>query len=382
MRRAPNGETDRTETGRDAMDDENAQNEGRQAHMRFDDSPERFRNANPGQHFSGSSGVLFEQAMAQSRMAITLADPKDPDMPIVFVNRAFMRLTGYPEDEVIGRNCRFLQGPGTDPETVSRVRSALASEEVIVVEMLNYRRDGSSFWNALHLGPIYGERGELIYYFGSQWDVSDVHTARADEKHARMLARELSHRMKNMFAVISGLVTITGRTRGIQDETSEINDRIRALGRAFETTLDEASRGSVDLRPAIEAVLDPYDASGDSIHLAGPNVRVDPVLVSTIGLALHELATNALKYGALGREGGRVHLRWQTGEGDRDGEELLFHWTETGGPRPQAPAETSGGGSGLGIVDTLLTTTGGALEPDWREEGLAVRILIPNATRS
>ncbi len=360
------------------MDDEKDENAGRQAHMRFDDSPERFRNAHPAQHFSGSSGVLFEQAMAQTRMAISLANPREPDMPILFVNRAFMRLTGYSEEEVIGRNCRFLQGPGTDPETVARVRSALESEDVIVVEMLNYRRDGTPFWNALHLGPIYDERGELIYYFGSQWDVSDVHTARADEKHAKMMARELSHRMKNMFAVISGLVTITGRTRGIQDEASEINDRIRALGRAFETTLDEASRGSVDLRPAIEAVLDPYDASGDSIHLSGPELRVDPILVSTVGLTLHELATNALKYGALSAEGGRVGLDWRSGDAD----ELVFHWTEEGGPATDAPAGPSDGGSGLGIIDTLLTTMGGTLSPDWRNEGLSAHIVIPDAKRS
>ncbi len=347
------------------------QNDGRQAHMRFDDSPRRFREANPAQHFPGSSGVLFEQAMAQTRMAVCLADPRRADMPIVFVNRAFAQLTGYSESEVVGLNCRFLQGPGTDPETVQRVRDALASEDVLIVEMLNYRKDGTPFWNALHLGPIYDENGALIYYFGSQWDVSDVHAARADEQHARTMARELSHRMKNMFAVIAGLVTVTGRTRGIREEAAEINDRIRALGRAFETTLDEASLGTVDIRPAIEAVLSPYDPDGDRIRLDGPDHGIPPALVSTLGLTLHELATNAIKYGALATEEGTVTLTWSR---DDDGA-LTLVWREAGGPPVAAPA---GPGSGIGIIETLLSTFGGALTADWTPGGLVAQIDIPS----
>lgn len=354
------------------MEDRDDEPPGRQAHMRFDDSPERFRTAHPGQHFPGASGVLFEQAMAQTRMAIVLADPRRPDIPIAFVNRAFVRLTGYSEEEVVGRNCRFLQGPGSDPETIARVRTALEQEDVIVVELLNYRKDGTPFWNALHLGPIYNDNGDLIYYFGSQWDVSDVHAARADEKHARMMARELSHRMKNIFSVISGLVTITGRSRGVQAEAAEINDRIRALGRAFETTLDESSRGAVDLHPAIGAVLSPYDPTDRSITLSGPALAIEPVLVPTLGLALHELATNALKHGALAGEDGRLDLVWTA----EDGGDLVLTWTETGGPETDRPEIA---GSGLDIVRALLTTSGGELELDWRGSGLAARILIPDA---
>src|SRR5690349_15160652 len=109
------------------------------------------------QKFAGSTGLLFEQAMAQTRMAVCLSDPNMPDDPIVFCNEAFERLTGYSAEEVIGRNCRFLQGPDTDPHEVARLRDALREEKVAVVELVNYRKDGTRFWNALHLGPIYGE---------------------------------------------------------------------------------------------------------------------------------------------------------------------------------------------------------------------------------
>ncbi|WP_305819761.1 PAS domain-containing protein [Erythrobacter sp. JK5] len=246
-------------------DDESDRARSDQASLRFDDAPDRFRAGNSSDQFSGASGVLFEQAMAQTRMAICLSDPHHPDMPIVFANRAFRRLTGYSEEEVIGRNCRFLQGPETSPEPVERIREAIANEDVVVVELVNYRKNGTKFWNALHLGPIYNDRGELVYFFGSQWDVSDVRAARAEERHAKEMARELSHRMKNMFAVISGIVNVTGRVRGIQNEAAEINSRIRALGRAYETTLDDASSGSIDIGEAIKAVLLPYDRDGERL---------------------------------------------------------------------------------------------------------------------
>ena len=120
--------------------------------------------------------------------------PKQKDDPIVFCNEAFERLTGYSQEEILGHNCRFLQGPETNQAEVSKIREALRDETVAVVELLNYRKAGTKFWNALHLGPIYAEEGSLKYFFGSQWDVSDVHAARSEEQHAKAMAREVSHR--------------------------------------------------------------------------------------------------------------------------------------------------------------------------------------------
>ena len=327
----------------------------------------------PDTWFSGATGVLFEQAMAQTRMAVCLADPRKPDMPIVFANRAFSTLTGYDEHEVVGRNCRFLQGPETDQAEVDKIRAALRTEDVVVVELLNYRKDGSTFWNALHLGPIYREDGELLYFFGSQWNVSDVRAARADERHARIMARELSHRMKNMFAVISGIVNITGRVRGIPDQAAEINGRIQALGRAYETTLDEASSGSIEIGPAIRAILAPYDADTQRLVFKGNGLRVHFSTVSVVGLVLHELAANATKFGAWSAEGGRVELDWRAAP--EDPANLLVRWREFGGPAVSAPPAQ--GGTGTQIVDRMLRHGGGRIERNWNADGLEATIVIP-----
>ncbi|WOI54018.1 PAS domain-containing protein [Parvularcula sp. LCG005] len=338
-----------------------------------------FRGGNSEDEFAGASGLLFEQAMAQTRMAICLSDPHQPDQPILFVNRAFRDLTGYDNDEIIGRNCRFLQGEATNPDTVKRISKALADEDVIVVELLNYRKDGSAFWNALHLGPIYDAQGNLIYFFGSQWDVTDVHSARADERHAKILARELSHRMKNMFSVIGSIVNLTGRSKGIREEAAEINDRIQALGRAYDTTLDEASLGTIEAGQAIRSVLAPYDPEQNRVVFHGNGARVDPNMVSTLGLALHELAINAMKHGALTADDGKVDLNWFVD--DQAGDcFLVIEWRETGGPPIEGPPSKKG--SGFGIIETLLAASKGEIHREWKSSGLEATITVPIRRKS
>ena len=338
----------------------------------FDDQAERFRDGRHDERFDGSSGVLFEQAMAQTRMAICLCDPHSPDFPIVFANRAFCNLTGYSESEVVGRNCRFLQGPDTDQAQIEKIRTALASEDLVVVELLNYRKDGTPFWNALHIGPIYDAAGKLVYYFGSQWDVSDVRAARAEEHYAREMARELSHRMKNMFAVISGIVNLTGRLRGVETEAKEINDRVQALGRAYETTLDDASAGRIEIGQAIRAILDPYNVDG-RLKFLGNGLRVPFAAVSSIGLVLHELAANATKHGAWSHDG-IVQLDWE--EREEDGESMaVVTWRERDGPPVIPPDGTHG--TGNAIIDRLLRFGGGRILREWHPDGLEATVTIP-----
>ncbi|MBB4657610.1 PAS domain-containing protein [Parvularcula dongshanensis] len=334
--------------------------------------------------FAGASGIMFEQAMVQTRMAVCLSDPRRADMPIVFANRAFCDLTGYALEEVLGRNCRFLQGADTNPDRVAEIKDALARRDVIVTELVNYRKDGTPFWNALHLGPIYDDDGELMYFFGSQWDVTDVHAARADELHAKMMARELSHRMKNMFSVINAIVHMTGRSASSATEASEkISGRLMALGRAHEATLDSASGAElVNLGPMLATVLTPY-ADAERIAFAGPEVRLTSNAVSMLALTLHELSINATKYGALREdagETGRVLLSWriEPDPAEQGGELLILSWRERGGPLvTEAPTRTGLGGN---IVTSLLHAADGQIEYEWKRAGLEATIRLPLAS--
>lgn len=115
---------------------------------------------------------LLQQAIDDASVSITLADPSQPDQPLVYVNNAFEETTGYPPEETLGRNCRFLQGADTDPETVARIRRAIDDEEPVTVELRNYRRDGSEFWNRLTITPIYDD-DELVRYLATQQDVTE-----------------------------------------------------------------------------------------------------------------------------------------------------------------------------------------------------------------
>jgi PAS domain S-box-containing protein len=118
----------------------------------------------------------FAAAMRSTRMPMVITDPSQSDNPIVFVNDAFLRLTGYSREETLGRNCRFLQGPGTNLEDVTKVRNAISEQQPIEIDLLNYRKDGTPFWNRLLVSPVFNE-GQLSYYFASQLDVTQERTA-------------------------------------------------------------------------------------------------------------------------------------------------------------------------------------------------------------
>ena len=112
-------------------------------------------------------------AIMHSTEPMVLTDPAMPDHPMVVVNPAFEALSGYPLSETVGRNCRFLQGAGTDRGTPARIRACIAEQRGCVEWIVNYRRDGSMFWNLLFLSPVFDRDGALLHYFGNQRDITE-----------------------------------------------------------------------------------------------------------------------------------------------------------------------------------------------------------------
>ena len=137
----------------------------------------------------------FVAAVRATRMPMIITDPRQPDNPVVFANQSFCRLSGYERQEILGRNCRFLQGPESDPETVKKIHDAVGRVEPIEIDIRNHRKDGTAFWNRLLMAPVFDGYGKLSYFFASQLDVT-VERERVEglETDNAALAAELSHR--------------------------------------------------------------------------------------------------------------------------------------------------------------------------------------------
>ena len=151
---------------------------------------------------------MFFAAVRMSPVPMCLSDPNRPDNPLVFVNRAFEDLTGYLEEKILGRNCRFLQGPETDRAVAAEVGRSIAARVDVSVESYNYRKDGSGFWNALYLSPVFSDAGDLLYFFGSQLDVTKRREAEAMLRQSQHLdalgsmATGIAHELNSLMATV------------------------------------------------------------------------------------------------------------------------------------------------------------------------------------
>jgi len=157
---------------------------------------------------------IFFAAVSKTRMPMIVTDPHQPDNPIIFANHAFQAMTGYDQDELIGHNCRFLQGKDTDQETIREVREAIAAKRDVSTEILNYRKDGSTFWNALFISPVHNEAGDVVYFFASQLDVSrrrDAEDALHQSQKMEALGQltgGIAHDFNNLLQVMTGYLDI------------------------------------------------------------------------------------------------------------------------------------------------------------------------------
>ncbi len=166
-------------------------------------------------------------------MSVTIADMTLHDAPLTYANDAFLKATGYQRDDIIGRNCRFLQGPDTDPEAVRAMHDAICRGEALELELLNYRKDGRAFWNRLHLSPVFSESGVLNAYIGIQHDVTEERAAREAEAHRQRIealgrmAGGLAHELNNMLQPLMTLPDLI--EEGLPAEAAEAREDLACM---------------------------------------------------------------------------------------------------------------------------------------------------------
>ena len=190
---------------------------------------------------------------------MVLTDPGLPDNPIIFANRAFQEMTGYAPEELLGRNCRFLQGPGTDPRAVEEMRAAVRERRDALIDLLNYRKDGSSFINELYISPVFGADGELRYFFGCQTDA----TQHRDTARQLALSEERWRRRFEQLheGFLVGTVLRDAEGRAVDWRCLEVNDAWEQM-----TGLSRAAVVGRSGREALE-ILD-ADWMADFLHVA------------------------------------------------------------------------------------------------------------------
>jgi PAS domain S-box-containing protein len=146
-----------------------------------------------------------KELIANSPIAAVISDPKRPDNAIIECNQAFMDLTGYSRAEIVGRNCRFLRGQGSETALTDILRAAIQNRQPVMVEILNYKKDGSPFRNAVMVAPIFDANGDLEYFLGSQAEVKGGDAASGDARHAEAAQRValLSRRQRDVLALMA-----------------------------------------------------------------------------------------------------------------------------------------------------------------------------------
>ena len=176
-----------------------------------------------------AEALVRERAVVAAGLSFTVADPHQEDCPLVYVNPAFERTTGYTAEEVLGRNCRFLQGPATEPVAVRRIRMAIEDEQNLVITLLNYRKDGTAFWNELSLSPLRDRNGTLTHFVGVQADVTARVLAEQERKahlNAERSARGELERANARLALLAEATTVLSATLDVDEALDRLTELV------------------------------------------------------------------------------------------------------------------------------------------------------------
>jgi PAS domain S-box-containing protein len=280
----------------------------------------------------------FAVAVSQSAIPTIFADTTLDDVAIVFANASFLRLTGWEEDEVLGRNLRFLNGPETDPEVAARIERAMAMREAASVDVRLDRKCGRGFWARLDVAPVFDPDGRARLLFATLVDVSDrVRVAqvlrdtenrfetRVEERtvaletaleRTELLTREITHRTKNALALLGALIEAkrrAARTEGEAALLGDVSQRVRAIGR-LQGLLDGLGSEvhGLELGRFLGELVEELDAptAGNVAFEGAPGITIPAESALALALCITELVLNAqIDRHRLGEVARLVHVR-------------------------------------------------------------------------
>ncbi len=282
-----------------------------------------------------------------------------PDRKIASWNSGAERLMGYAEAEAVGRSADiFFTKEDCDAGAPQYEMNRALAKGRAANERWHVRKDGSRFWGSGAMLPLENGAGFLKIF-------RDHTDRRLAEERQKVLIDELDHRVKNTLATVQALTMQTLRGSRVEpDVATALHARLSALAMGHDI-LTQGSWTGGDLRQIVESALTAFRTGSDRVRIDGPPVQVSPRVTLALTLALHELATNATKYGALSKETGRIDIAWDV---DQPADRLHFRWVESDGP-PVVPPQRKGFGSRL-IERSLAGDLGAGARIEYAPSGV------------
>jgi len=303
-----------------------------------------------------------------------------PDGSHDYYNAQWYAFTGVPEGSTDGEGWNGMFHPDDQERAWARWRHSLATGELYEIEYRLRHHSGVYRWTLGRAHPVRDDDGQVVRWVGT---CTDIDEQKRIAQQNQVLSRELSHRIKNIFAVVNGLIGLSSRQFPATKEfAQQLQSRVAALGRAHDYVRphsEESARddGPATLKALLVELLRPYPALDEGrLTIDGDDVQVDDRGATPIGLVFHELATNATKYGALSTTEGRVRLVSKLREG-----QVEIDWVEQGGPSIHREPDLHGFGTRLTEI-SIVQQLGGTLERSWPEGGLHVHIEVPVSSLS
>jgi PAS domain S-box-containing protein len=297
-----------------------------------------------------------------------------PDGYHDYYNAQWYAFTGVPAGSTDGEGWNGMFHPDDQERAWTLWRQSLETGEPYEIEYRLRHHSGEYRWTLGRALAVRDTQGKIVRWIGTCTDIDD---AKRSAEHTELMSQELSHRIKNIFAVIAGLIGLSSGSRPeVKEFATDLSARIASLGRAHDFARPHSIHSRPDgdltgLHGLLSEIMRPYRSNaGPRFDVSGDDVTIDDAAATPIALVIHELATNAAKYGALSADGGTIEIFTAM-----TGEDVEIRWLETGGPEISEPPGHAGFGTRLSQA-SIEGQLGGTIVRHWHAKGLEVVLTV------